>query len=271
MAPPSSHLLLLGCGQVAKEIIRQEKLEQSPRRITATTRNPLRLFELVDLDIEPLILPLPYAAIIEPLAADADVVVSFPPDGTTDSILAPACAAARTIIYISSTSVYGKKSGTIDDTTPADIASEDCRARLQAESIWKEYGAIVLRAPGIYGPENGMHTRLKTGSFKLPDGGKNMVSRIHISDLVRIILAVIEKRTLTDSTYLVGDKQPCTLNEVASWLCEQMKLPLPESIPISEANPTLRANRQVDASRILEELKMNLEYPTYRDGYANLV
>lgn len=149
MPTPSSHLLLLGCGQLAKELIRQEKDSDKPRRITATTRNPLRIFELVELGIEPLILPLPHAEIIEPLAAGSDVVVTFPPDEHTDSVLSPACAAARTITYISSTSVYGKKMGTIDDTTPADIPNESCRPRLEAESIWREYGAVVLRAQGF--------------------------------------------------------------------------------------------------------------------------
>lgn len=268
MATASSHLLLIGCGQVAKEVVRQEKEDANPRRITVTTRNPLRLFEIVDLAVEPLIMPLPYAEIIEPLAAGADVLVSFPPDETTDSILAPACASARSIIYISSTSVYGKKTGTIDDTTPADISNANCRSRLQAESIWREYGAVVLRAPGLYGGQNGLHTRLLDGSYKLPDGGKNTISRIHLSDLASIILAIFERGSMSDSTYLVGDLTPSTQIEVVSWLCEQMNLPIPESVPASEVNQTLRANRAVDSSRILSELKLKLKYPGFKEGYG---
>ncbi len=267
MPTPSSHLLLLGCGQLAKELIRQEKESDNPRRITATTRNPLRIFELVELGAEPLILPIPHAEIIEPLAAGADVVVSFPPDEHTDSVLSPACAAARTITYISSTSVYGKKMGTIDDTTQADISNEACRPRLQAESIWREYGAVVLRAPGFYSPGNGLHKRLREGTYKLPDGGKNTSSRIHLTDLARIVLHIIEKEQLEDVTYLVGDKYPCTQLEIVTWLCEQMNLPLPESVPMEEVNPTLRGNRAIEAGRILEELNMELSYPNYKDGY----
>lgn len=267
MPTPSSHLLLLGCGQLAKELIRQEKESNTARRITATTRNPLRIFELVELGVEPLILPLPHAEIIEPLALGADVVVTFPPDEQTDSILAPACVAARSITYISSTSVYGKKTGTIDDTTPADISNEACRPRLQAESIWREYGAVVLRAPGFYSPGNGLHKRLKDGTYKLPEGGKNTTSRIHLTDLARIILQIIDKEHLDDVTYVVGDRYPCTQLEIVSWLCEQINLPLPESVPMAEVNPTLRGNRAIQSNRILEELNMELSYPNYKDGY----
>lgn len=292
MLEPPSHLLILGCGQVAKEVIKLAKhglaeehfrfgaadaLKQSQRtfsgadgelRITATTRNPLRLFELVDLGIEPLILPLPHREIIEPLAHEADVIVTFPPDEHTDAILAPACAGARSITYISSTGVYGRKTGTIDDTTDPDVSNDECRPRLEAESIWREYGGVVLRAPGIYSPQNGMHKRLKAGTYKLPEGGENFSSRIELSDLARVILTVILHAPMNDVTYVLGDSAPCSQLEIVSWLCEQMEIPLPESVPLSEVNPTLRGNRAVNGSRILEELGMQLLYPSYKSGYA---
>lgn len=260
----SNHLFLLGTGQVGKAVMEHAR---DGRRITASTRNPNRIFELADLKIEPLIMPLPSAEIVASLAKDADMLVSFPPDGFTDKILAPACSGARNLIYISSTSVYGKKSGRIDDETEADSSDERARPRLEAESIWREHGAIVLRAPGIYGPNSGMHKRLRDGTYKLPEDGSNSVSRIHIDDLAEIILAIFDKGKMQDSTYVVGDESPCSLAEVANWLCAEMQIPLPPSVPLSEVNPTLRGNRAVDASRIIKELGVVLAYPSYREGY----
>ncbi|MBX9686760.1 MAG: hypothetical protein K2X27_08660, partial [Candidatus Obscuribacterales bacterium] len=161
----SGQLLLLGTGQLGKAIISEYA---GSKRIIASTRDPRRIFEFAEMKIEPLIMPLPSAEIIESLASGSDILVSFPPDGSTDAILAPACAAARSIIYISSTGVYGAKSGKIDDSISPDSSEERLRPRLQAESIWREHGAVVLRVPGIYGPKSGMHLRLKEGNYKLP-------------------------------------------------------------------------------------------------------
>ncbi len=260
----SPHLLLIGTGQVAKALIKEVA---ATRRITATTRNPNRLFELADLAVEPLVMPMPFGELIQPLASGSDVLVSFPPDGSTDAILAPACSQARRLIYISTTGVYGKRTGTIDDTTAADSQDDRAQTRLQSEEIWRKHGAIILRAPGIYGPESGLHLRLLRGNYKLPDTGSNMISRIHVTDLARLISAVFDCDRMSDNTYVLGDLQPCTQFEIVSWLCGQLNLPLPESAPLEQVSPTLRGNRQVDSIRIRTELDFTLRFPTYKDGY----
>ncbi len=260
-----SPLLLLGTGQVGKEVIRQEL---DTRRITATTRSASRLQELLTLRVEPLVMPTVSVHEISQVAYGSDVLVSFPPDGITDALLAPACADARAIVYISSTAVYGKKTGTIDDTTEPDRSDERALLRLAAEEIWRAQGAIILRAPGIYGPDSGLHKRLLAGQYKLPDGGQNMVSRIHIEDLARIILSVFKIGGLKQQTYVIGDEHPCKQVEIVSWLCHALKIPLPESVPLVDVSPTLRGNRAVDGRRILSELGISLKYPSYEIGYG---
>jgi nucleoside-diphosphate-sugar epimerase len=262
----ANKLLLLGTGQVGKAVIKQAR---GTRHIIASTRNPNRIFEFVELAVEPLIMPLPSGEIVSHLVAGADVLVSFPPDGSADAILAPACADARRIIYISSTGVYGNKSGRIDDSTAPDVSDERSRPRVEAESIWREYGAIVLRAPGIYGPHNGLHKRLAAGTYKMPAAGANLISRIHIDDLAAIILQVFAAVEMSDTTYVVGDEHPCPIAEVVNWLCAQMKLPLPESVSESEVNFSLRGNRAIDGSRILKELGMTLRFADFMAGYQN--
>lgn len=264
----AQRLLLLGTGQLAKEVI--EQCEGS-RHIIASTRNPNRIFELAAMGVEPLIMPLPSAEIVEHLAEGADVLISFPPDGSTDAIIAPACASARCLIYISSTGVYGRKSGRIDDGVSVDPSDERMRPRLQAESIWREHGAIVLRPPGIYGPQSGLHKRLSEGDFKIPGTGENVLSRIHVYDLAAIILSIFELGIMADTTYLVADEKPCSMKEVLAWLCNELNLPLPERVAPEHVNPSLRGNRSIDASRILKELGYQLKYPTYKEGYLQCI
>ena len=56
-------------------------------------------------------------------------------------------------------------------------------ARLEAERIYLDLGATILRAAGIYGPGRGLHRRIIAGTFHLPGTGENTVSRIHVTDL----------------------------------------------------------------------------------------
>ncbi len=257
-------LLLLGVGEVGLTIAR---MERGARRVIGTTRQPERIFELFHEEIEPIVMPWPSAEVIAPLAKGADVVVSFPPDGSTDAVLAPACLESKSIVYVSSTVVYGMEAGTIDDTTPTAEDNQPARLRIEAERIWRSLDANVLRAPAIYGPSRGLHRRLQDGSYRLPGDGTRISSRIHVDDLCTLILAVLNAG-LKQQTWVVGDALPTSHNEVVSWLCDKLHLDKPPSVPLEEVHYTQRANRKIDGSRILQELGVRLKYPTYKEGFT---
>lgn len=256
-------LLLLGVGNVGRALNLRVK---GTCLVRGTTRNPTRIFEFDQAGMEPIIMPWPAAEIISPLAQDAHVVVSFAPDGKTDAILAPACAHAAKIVYISSTAVYDLAAGTIDDTTPVAPETEDAYRRVEAEKLWLAAGAIVLRCPAIYGPKNGLHMRLRSGAHKIPGDGSNFISRIHIDDLVSIVLAALNS-DVKGETFVVGDVSPAPHQEVVTWLCRQLDLPMPEHIALEEAPLTMRGNRCINPSRALETFGVKLRYPSYREGF----
>lgn len=260
-------LVLAGVGQVSRAVIKQAG---DLRKITGTTRDPRKIFELVSAGITPLIMPLPSAEVFESVCVDADVLISFPPDGETDKILAPGVRVARRVIYLSSTGVYGSIEGTIDDTTPIDPDHGENK-RVEAEKIWQSVGAIVLRVPGIYGTDSGLHLSLKSGKYRLPGDGDRYSSRIHVDDLATIIMAVFSAEKLERNCYVVGDLSPCTQREVTTWLCEKLELPLPESIPLDQAHRTLRGNRQVNPRNLLHELGIELRYPDYKAGFTAIL
>lgn len=262
-------LLLLGIGQVARAIIAQAR---DIRTITGTTRDPRKIFQLVEMGITPLIMPMPSFEILASVAVGADVVVSFPPDGETDAILAPATRHARRVVYISTTGVYGIREGVVDDTTlPDDSPQDRLDLRLQAESLWQKHGAIVLRVPGIYGPDSGLHLSLRSGKYNLPGDGSRYTSRIHVEDLASVILAMLDAPYLSRSCYVIGDRSPCSQIEIVTWLCHELGLPLPPTVPVESVHRTLRGNRRVDPSGLLNELGLTLRYPNYQEGYRAIL
>ncbi|HEY9679854.1 MAG TPA: hypothetical protein V6C76_17760 [Drouetiella sp.] len=264
-------LLLLGVGNVA---INVAKLVASECTIYGTTRKLDKIPMLQAAGVEPLLLDsnLELSDLsgvmkdYEDLMKGADILVSFPPDMKTEQALAPFCAGSRRIIYISSTGVYGKVSGEIDENSPTDAGDETARKRLESERIWLDAGAIVLRCPGLYGTESGWHLRLKSGTAKIPGPGTNVASRIHLKDLARLIIQCFELK-LRSTLYLVGDEQPASHFDTISYVCEKMNVPLPPVASLDEVSPTLRGNRMINPHKLYEEINFTLDYPHYKAGY----
>lgn len=178
-------------------------------------------------------------------------------------------AGAERIIYISSTGVYGRQIGVIDENVNVDDQNNETAARLAAERIWKDQGAIILRAPALYSHETGLHLRLRNGTYRLPGDGSGYTSRIHLKDLARLIISAFEKPLGKGSIYVVGDLKPATQKEVVTWLSAQMNLPMPEAVPLNMVSSHLSSNRRILPTKILSELGIELEFPTYREGFID--
>jgi hypothetical protein len=259
-------LVLLGVGNVALAL-KAAAAAASYREIVGTTRSTERTRSIDDHGVKSFLLSLERNESIRDLFEGADVLVSFPPERQSDEALSQLAQSARKIVYISSTGVYGKTSGIINERSSVDPEFPHAAARLHAEKIWREQGAIILRAPGIYGPKTGLHIRLRDLSYRLPGDGRNHISRIHLDDLAQIVLASFA-RGQAGSLYVVGDQAPVPQIEVVSWLCEKMALPMPPSVPIDEVSPTLRGNRQIIADKVLKELDLRLLFPSYKEGFS---
>jgi len=191
-------------------------------------------------------------------------IVTFPATQPAELGLAPLLSGARAVSYLSTTGVYEDLEGLIDDSTPLPAHSSAKYAGvLAAERAFREVGAAVLRAPGIYGEGRGIHVRLQRGDFKLSGDGSRYSSRIHVEDLAQLLLA---SAATPRETFVVGDLEPCRQIEMVTWLCRRLGLPLPASMPLDQVHETLRRNRRVDASVALRRLGVTLRYPSYRDA-----
>lgn len=260
-------LVFLGLGNAAAAVCRRAICYDTKY---GTTRNRGRVDAIEQMGLIPISLEEGLTdavrAELEEACRDAHVLASFPPSEQSDLDLSSAAAKANKIVYISSTAVYGGTSGIITEETPIDVSDPVAQSRLKAEETWRSAGAVVLRAPALYGPHYGLHVSLQAGKFKIPGDGRRFSSRIHLDDLANIVLSAFEKAR-TRSVYLVGDTNPATHIEVVTWLCDQLGISLPASIPLEDAHYTLRSNRRIKADRVLAELEIALQYPTYKDGF----
>jgi nucleoside-diphosphate-sugar epimerase len=200
------------------------------------------------------------------ISTDTHVIITFPPDGATDSRIARALAHAHAITYVSSTGVYGARRGLIDDATPPEDPPGPRALRLlEAERHYRAIGAVILRAPGIYGPDRGLHVRIARGDHQIPGDGSGTISRIHVADLAALLLACSERH---DDTFVVADLEPAPHIEVVQFVCREHGLRLPPSVPLESVHPSLRVDRRVDGSRALSILGVDLAFPSYRQGMA---
>ena len=134
---------------------------------------------------------------------------------------------------------------------------------LDAEAAYRAVGATVLRSPGIYGADRGLHCRVIEGKHRLPGEASGFLSRIHVHDLARLLLATDNVR---GETFVVGDLEPARQRDVVRWICEEYGCPMPSIVPPEEVHESLRADRRIDASRVLDRLKITLAYPSFRFG-----
>ena len=126
---PRAPLVVLGCGFTGVEAARLALADG--RRVLGSTRTEARAAELTALGIEARVIPrLDAAAVTALVPAGAEVLITFPPDGVTDAALAPGLTAARALVYISSTAVYGEASGSIDESVPVDPSAPRAAPRL---------------------------------------------------------------------------------------------------------------------------------------------
>lgn len=270
MTSGDRRLVIIGCGFVGEALARHVVAE-GKREVHVTTRQRSRVPFLEALGAAVTVVDDGDGfARVAAEAEGGDCVVTFPPHPEADRLAAAAVRRSAASVYVSSTAVYGAAEGRIDDATEAAGDDDRARRRLLAEGVYQAEGAVVLRAPAIYGPGRGVHRRLQAGTLSLTDGGTRFISRIHVDDLVGLILAGL-RRGEPGKAHVIGDHRPSPQRELVAYLCAKLGLPMPGSIPSEAAHATLRGNRRVDPRPALAALNYTLRFPDSRSGYDQVL
>lgn len=273
---------IIGCGYTGGRLA--ARLRDAGVRVVATTHRSGQVEALaarlgVEARVADVTAPASLAGIIP---AGAVVVDSVPPvgDGRPHApavVAAAAAAGARRVIYLSTTGVYPRGDGRwVDEDTPVAPDSPRGRERVAAEEALfaaaaaARVEAVALRLPAIYGPGRGVQERLRAGTLRVYGDGANWVSRIHVDDLVSVIVAAGTVAPLRRAVYVVGDDEPTTARAQADGVAALLGLPPPPSTPVDRVPPEVAdlalANRRIHNTRMKAELGVSLRFPTWREG-----
>ena len=193
-------------------------------------------------------------------------------------------AGASAFIDLSSSAVYGRSelvftSDWVDEDASVAVSDADALLRLSDEAAVQSVAqsglrTVILRLGAIYGPTldpfhpaRGARQRIRTGQYKLWDGGKHFFSRIYVDDLVRIIRAAALKAP-PNAMYVVGDDHPCPQREYGEWLANHLNLPVPPDADSAKASGprNIIRGRRLRNDKLKRELGLTLHYPSYREG-----
>jgi len=197
-------------------------------------------------------------------AADT-YAATYPPAARAAVALAEATA-ARSLVYTSSTGVYGGKNGEwVDERSPRSGSGPGHAALCEAEDLLLSSGlagVTVLRVAGIYGPGRTICPRYADPS-RLPLRGGCWVNLAHRDDIVAAIRLALGHRG-APRVLNVCDGAPATAAEVARW-CAGSRGEDPDALVFSCDDPPSRSNQRVSPAT-LAGLGWRPRYGSFRDG-----
>lgn len=184
--------------------------------------------------------------------------------------------------YLSSTGVYGNHQGQwVDESSTPISPGKRGKMRLDAETAWtffaNRYGLPlhIFRLAAIYGPQKNVLTRFKQGKTQTIYKPNQFFSRIHVLDIIEIITASIQSPNPM-SVYNVADDEPAPSHVVDEFAASLMNMLPLERVPqeLATLSPMAREfyshNRRVSNLKVKEELSIQLNYPTYREGLKKI-
>jgi len=208
------------------------------------------------------------------------ILVSVPPDAEGDPVLRRfPDLRADWVGYLSTIGVYGDTGGAmVDETAPLKPSGDRQRARVAAEEAWRATGLPlhIFRLAGIYGPGRSVIDQVRKGTAKRIHRPGHLFSRIHVEDVVTVLLASMA-RPNPGTVDNVCDDEPAEPAAVVAEACRLLGLVPPPLVSLEAAGLSAMArsfwtdNRRVSNARIKRELGVTLRYPSYREGLRSLL
>ncbi|WP_224704489.1 SDR family oxidoreductase [Devosia aquimaris] len=222
------------------------------------------------------------------LRASTHVVFSIAPGAEGDPALVhhradlDAAAGLEWLCYYSTVGVYGDFGGAwIDESAPLVPRNDRSDRRVLAEQAWRDYAAqrgvplTILRLAGIYGPGRSTFDKLEDGTSRRIVKPGQVFNRIHVADIGRITALAAEARL--DGTFNLSDDEPAPPQDVIVYAAEMLGMAPPPAQDFATAPMTpMQASFYADNKRcsnaaIKAALGIELLYPTYREGLAQIL
>lgn len=284
-------LLIVGSGDIASRAL---PLLAGHYRLYALIRDRAQIPYWRGRGVTPLLADLDRRASLRRLAGLADIVLHLAPppgegagDARTRHLLAAlgrrATSLPRTLIYISTTGVYGDCAGArIDETRRVDPQSPRARRRVDAEQQLRAFGrrcgvrVAILRAPGIYAADRLPLARLEAGLPALQADDDVYSNHIHADDLAAACIAAL-RRAASGRVYNAVDASALKMGDYFDLVADACNRPRPPRLPLAQAKAALtplqwsfmRESRRIANDRLTRELQCRLRYPSVADGIAD--
>lgn len=279
-------LIILGCGYIGTRLARTALA--AGRTVRVCGRSTGRLAALGDLGAEVKFADVTVAKQLSTALSGlpgATVVYSVPvitgtsPPTTVmrSALHAASGGGAACFIYFSSSGLYGEDPDDevwVDEETPTTKDDPAMRTTQDVEDVilaasYPQMRTVILRLAPVYGPGRGVRARMERGEYRLLEDGRHAISRIHVDDVVQIVLAA-EERAAARSLFMVADDEPTTQLAYATWLAERLGVPVPPSRAVVEPGKgrATHRNRKIRNTRLKASLGLTLRYPTFREGEA---
>ena len=281
-------LLILGCGDVGMRLL---PLVRDRFRVFAVSSQAARRDELRTAGAIPIIADLDQPATLARLARLASAIVHLAPpqsEGERDRRtrnLTAILPDRATLVYVSTTGVYGDCGGElVDETRSVNPKNPRAMRRVDAEQVlraWARRSAsrlCILRVPGIYAADRLPLDRLRKGTPALQPDDDVYTNHVHAEDLARIIVCALF-RAQPGRIYHAVDDSELKMAEYFDAVAAAFDLPQPPRLPRAElqkvVSPMLLSfmseSRRLTNARIKCELGVRLRYPLVRDALLKMM
>jgi len=186
------------------------------------------------------------------------------------------------IVLISTTGVYGDCSGDwVDESRQINPEVPRAKRRADAEQQLIDYcemyhvPRVVLRVPGIYGPDKLPIKRISSGEPIVREQDSPYSNRIHAHDLVNICMEAILSDDI-EGVYNCSDGNPTTMYDYFIKVSDALNIKHPPAISLQQAKQKLSAgmlsymteSRRIDNKKLLTDFKLRLMYPDLDSGLS---
>ena len=282
------HLFCFGLGFTASRLAL--RLLEAGWRISGTTRSLENVEKWTSVGIETYLFDgtAPITAKDDLFSDVTHLVASIPP---TDSGELPLLFHQKQLVsseklkwvsYLSTPAVYGDRGGAL--VSEADFPQPGSRRgerRLKAESSWLDAlknsstSIQIMRLAGIYGPGRNVIDQVVGGRARIIEKQDQVFNRIHVDDIGTILMASMD-RPNDGAIYNVADQEACPSGDVVRFACNLVGITAPEPILFEDAELSEMAKsfysecKRLVTDKIKNELGVELQYPTYREGLKSI-
>jgi len=277
-------ILITGCGYIGRRLA----MGLVPRGASGLVRSRESRDQLVKQGVQPLQWDLARPVTIPLPTRKAEIYYLLPPPktGLVDSFMENFLQSLevngqpRRILYLGTTGVYGDCGGSwVDEDAPVHPRADRALRRLDAEQQLRRWARrsgrelVILRVAGIYGPGKLPLQRLRSGKPMVAKQFAPWTNRIHADDLVQVCLAAMACGR-SGEIYNVSDGQPGNMADYFNQVADFAGLPRPPVIDPHAGENQLSAglrsylaeSRRIDNRKMLQELQVELRYPTLEEG-----